>query len=363
MGIAMIKTQPNHRLGALSACIALALGATSANAQVTLYGIVDAGVRYSSGLTAANAASDASTTSVGSGINTTSRFGMRGSEDLGGGLRATFNLESGILVDTGAQANATKLFDRAATVGLQGAFGQVTIGRQTTLLADANSQFDPIRSRFAGFNPNIAIAALSQHRLGIEYGPAGSNAGSFRLDNSIKYSGTFSGLTLRAMHAFGEQSGNTSALSSSGVGASFATGGIALGGAYQRMIAANDLDLKGYLVGATANVAKHQLSVSYAQSTAETTATAETRNKTYGLGGIFAFSANNLVLGVYRVDRSRTGQVRDGFDRFIAFWEHNLSKRTALYIEADHTRWRDGYQGAGNKSSATGFSLGAKHSF
>jgi predicted porin len=353
-----------RRNGAMCAAIMLALAGSSAEAQVTLYGILDAGARYSSGLTAANAASNGSTTSVGSGINTTSRFGFRGSEDLGGGLRATFNLESGILVDTGAQANATKLFDRAATVGLQGAFGQVTIGRQTTLLADANSQFDPIRSRFAGFNPNIAIAALSQHRLGIEYGAAGSNAGSFRLDNSIKYSGTFSGITLRAMHSFGEQSGNTSSLSSTGAGASFATGPVSFGGSYQRFVTANNLDLKGYYVGATANLAPHQLSISYAQSTAETTATAETRNKTYGIGGVINLSAANaIVLGVYRVERSRTGQSDDGFDRIIAFWEHNLSKRTTLYIEADHTRWRNGYQGVGAKSSATGFSIGAKHSF
>jgi predicted porin len=360
----MSVTKSSLRLSALSASIAFAFGASVSQAQVTLYGIVDAGVRYSSGLTAANASSADNVWSVGSGINTTSRFGMRGSEDLGGGLRATFNLESGILVDTGAQANATKLFDRAATVGLQGAFGQVTIGRQTTLLADSNSQFDPIRSRFAGFNPNIAIAALSQHRLGIEYGPAASNAGSFRLDNSVKYSGTFSGVTLRAMHAFGEQSGNSTALSSSGAGVSFAAGPVSVGGSYQRLVALNELDLKAYYLGASANLSAHQLSVTYAQSTAETTAVAETRNKTYGVGGLFALSAaNNLVLGLYRVERSRTGQRKDGFDRVIAFWEHNLSKRTALYLEADHTRWRDGYEGAGNKRNATGFSFGAKHSF
>jgi Gram-negative porin len=232
------------------------------------------------------------------------------------------------------------------------------------LLADTNSQFDPIRSRFAGFNPNIAIASLSQHRLGLEYGPAGSNAGSFRLDNSIKYSGTFSGLNVRAMHAFGEQSGNASALSSTGVGASFSSGPVALGGSYQRMSTANDFDLKAYYLGASASVAQHQFSVSYAQSTADAPTPTETRNKTYGIGGLLALSAaNNLVLGLYRVERSRTGLASDGFDRIIAFWEHNMSKRTTLYIEADHTRWRNGYEGAGNKSSASGFSLGAKHSF
>jgi len=185
-----------------------------AQSSVTLYGVADAGVRYGSGLTAAYAGSADTSTAVNSGINTTSRFGFRGSEDLGGGLKAIFNLESGINLDTGASANATKLFDRAAIVGLQGGWGSVTAGRQTTVLADVVSAVDPLGSRFASFNPNVGIAALSAHRLGAEFGPAGSTTGAYRLDNSVKYVGRLSDFSVRAMHAFGEQAGSSSNLSS-----------------------------------------------------------------------------------------------------------------------------------------------------
>ncbi|MBL3250383.1 porin, partial [Klebsiella pneumoniae] len=83
----------------------------------------DLGLRSGSGLTASNAAAPGSTHSLGSGTHTTSRWGLRGSEDLGGGAKALFNLESGLNADTGAPANASKYFDRASWVGLQGGWG------------------------------------------------------------------------------------------------------------------------------------------------------------------------------------------------------------------------------------------------
>ena len=189
-----------------------------AQSSITRYGVADAGVRYGSGLNTAYGGDAGSSTAVNSGINTTSRFGFRGSEDIGGGLKAIFNL------NTGASVSATKLFDRAAVVGLQNNSGTVTAGRQTTVLADVVSAVDPLGSWFANFNPNVGIAALSAHRLGAEFGPAGSTTGAYRLDNSVKYVGRISDFSVRAMHAFGEQAGNSSNLSSSGLGAGYQSG-------------------------------------------------------------------------------------------------------------------------------------------
>ena len=92
-----------------AACAAL-IGhcAMAQSTDVTLYGVVDLGLRNGSGLTASNAPTAGSSHSLGSGIHTTSRWGLRGSEDLGGGAKALFNLESGLNADTGAPANATK---------------------------------------------------------------------------------------------------------------------------------------------------------------------------------------------------------------------------------------------------------------
>jgi predicted porin len=186
------------RLGALCAAVASTCVVAQTNG-VTLYGIVDLGMRHGSGLTASNAASAGSTDSLGSGINTTSRWGLRGTEDLGGGAKAVFQLESGLNADTGAPANASKYFDRASWLGLQGGWGTLALGRQTTTLADAISPVDPLGMRFAGFNASIGVAALSQHGLGIEFGSAGSTSGSYRLDNAVKYTGRFGGFTARAM--------------------------------------------------------------------------------------------------------------------------------------------------------------------
>ncbi len=93
-----------------------AAGSAHAQSNVTLYGRLDAGISNTS-----NAGPNKSSmTQVSSGGMNTSRWGILGSEDLGGGLKAVFNLEGGILVDTGAADGA--LFKRQANVGLEGAF-------------------------------------------------------------------------------------------------------------------------------------------------------------------------------------------------------------------------------------------------
>ena len=356
------KSQYHRPLAALS-LLALACAA-SAQSNVTLYGIMDAGVRYSSGLDAANAASASTATAVGSGVNNTSRFGLRGAEDLGGGMRATFNLESGLNIDTGANANATKLFDRASYVGLQLDTASVTLGRQTTVLADVVGQVDPLGSRFASFNPNVGIAALSAHRLGIEYGPSGATTGAYRLDNSVKVVGRLSDFTVRAMHALGEQPGAASSLSSSGLGLGYQAGDYTAALGYAQFKSATGLELKGYLGGVAAKLGSSKLSLTYGSHEAETSATAKTRNRTLGLGGTVPLTDSlDLVLAHYRVNRTRTANVSDGFNRTLAFLEYKLSKRTRWYAELDQTHWKSGYQAATVKSTASGISTGLVHTF
>ncbi len=352
--------QSKKKLFAISfVCVA---GAAQAQASVTMYGVADLGVRHASGLDAANAASKGNTNFMGSGINTTSRLGFRGVEDLGGGLKAVFNLESGWNLDTGMPNS--KFFDRASWVGLQGNWGSLGLGRQTTVLADALSGTDPLGNRFAGFNPNIQVAALSAHRLGVEYGPTGSSSGAYRLDNSIKYTGRFDALTVRAMHGLGEQAGSSSALSSSGVSLRYDRDGYTATLAYGDFSSAKNLDLKAYLAGLSGKLGKGKLFVTYGVNEAQTTATAVTENSTLGLGAQFPISSQlNLVAAHYKVARSRTGSADDGFNRMVAFAEYALSKRSLVYLEVDRTNWKNNYQGASNKPSPTGFAAGIKHTF
>jgi predicted porin len=104
-------------LAALTAFV----GAASAQSSVTLYGRVDLSV-------AKNIGNDAKQIQNGSG----SRLGLRGAEDLGGGLSAIFNIEHRFNADTGAQSVASRFWTGRSFVGLKGGFGQVVFGREYT---------------------------------------------------------------------------------------------------------------------------------------------------------------------------------------------------------------------------------------
>ncbi len=331
---------------------------------VTLYGVVDLGLRNGSGLSASNAPAPGSTRSLGSGIHTTSRWGLRGSEDLGGGAKALFQFESGLNADTGAPANATKYFDRASWVGLQGSWGTLALGRQTTTLADAISPVDPLAMRFASFNPSIGVAALSQHGLGIQYGSAGATSGSYRLDNSLKYTGRFGGFTARAMWGIGEVESQTSALSSHGVGLAWAGNGLVVSGAYQTFNDSNKRSLDGATLGASYQWGAVRLAANAGRSKAETAAGRFTEQRMLSAGGTWAATPwLDVTAAYYKVDRARTGAADDGYGRWVAFAEYKLSRRTKVYAELDSTRWRNGFQGAANKTTATGISAGVVHTF
>jgi predicted porin len=122
----------------LAAAAVLMISAGAAHAQastVTLFGVVDAGVRYVKN-------GDRSVSSASSnGINS-SRFGVRGQEDLGGGLRAGFWLESGFTPDNGTQSDAARFWSRRSTVSLLGTFGEVRLGRDYSPSYTGWSEFD-----------------------------------------------------------------------------------------------------------------------------------------------------------------------------------------------------------------------------
>lgn len=155
------------------ALAALASVATVASAQssVTLFGIVDAAARQ------VKNGSAGSQKQLASGANSTSRFGLRGVEDLGGGLRAGFHLESGIGIDTGT--TDAKFWGRRSTVSLLGGFGEVRLGRDY-LPSVLNTFLEPFGA--------VGVGSIG---AGITYG-AGSNLGSvattvLRADNAVSF--------------------------------------------------------------------------------------------------------------------------------------------------------------------------------
>lgn len=171
---------------ALAAWILAATGAgAGAAAQSTevVYGVFDAAIELT---TNADATKHGVTRmpSFGGGL-APSRIGVRGTEALGGGLAAVFDLEAGFNPDTGASGQGNRLFGRQAWVGLAGPAGQVTIGRQYNALFPSMFELD----MFAG----------AQFSLG-SLDPALSNA---RHDNAIAYQGLFRGVTLLGTYSLG----------------------------------------------------------------------------------------------------------------------------------------------------------------
>jgi predicted porin len=170
-------------IAAIAAC-----GAAHAQTNVTMYGLLDTAIDYN---TNADAAGHSRTwmPSLGGGMFP-SRIGFRGTEDLGGGLKAIFTLETGIYTDTGTTGQGNRLFGRQAWVGLAGNWGQVTLGRNYNMLYNSM--------------PEVEIIGPAQYGLGSL--DAGIPNG--RTDNSVAYKGTFGAVTVGATYSLGRDVSN-----------------------------------------------------------------------------------------------------------------------------------------------------------
>ena len=175
-----------------TAILAAFAGAAHAQSSVTLYGLIDAGVTY------VNHAGTGgkSLYQYGDGVSQGSRWGLRGSEDLGGGLKAIFLLENGFNSGTGALGQGGALFGRQAYVGLtKDDIGSLTLGRQYSFSTDY------LGGAYANGGETVA-GNYGYHINDID------QLTSSRINNSIKFnSANFYGLTFGAMYGFSNQAG------------------------------------------------------------------------------------------------------------------------------------------------------------
>lgn len=236
---------------ALAAFGAMA-GAAHAQSTVTLYGLLDANfgsfkTNRVAGVTAATpngtSVQNLTQTKIDSAGLNGNRWGLRVSEDIGGGMAVIANLESGFSIDTGSSAQGGLLFGRRANVGISSGFGTLVIGRNSSSYDDVSpnhammgeSGFDP-----SGLNngPSPAVAAT----LGTAAGAAtflgrkttwvGYNT---RFNNSVKYtSPNFGGFSGSLMYAFGEDKTQTvSASKTVSANLKYANGPLLVSGGYQ----------------------------------------------------------------------------------------------------------------------------------
>jgi general bacterial porin, GBP family len=200
---------------------ALAAPAAHAQSSVTLYGLIDAGIMYTNNV--ASGKSSGALWQATSGNINGSRFGVRGSEDLGGGLHAVFVLENGFNVQNGKLGQDGRMFGRQAYVGLASdQFGSLTLGRQYDSLVDFVA---PLSATAGTFGDTGFAHPFDNDNLNH----------SLRMSNAVKYtSNTYSGLKFGALYAFSNQT-DFAVNRAYSFGASYNNGPLAIAAGYLQM--------------------------------------------------------------------------------------------------------------------------------
>lgn len=199
-------------LAVLSMAIALqCLAAPADDSAVTIYGVVDAFVQVLD--------SGSHLSRVRSGGLVGSRLGFKGSEDLGHGLKSFFALESGMNIDDGAINQSNTFFGRLSQVGLSGAFGTVSLGRQYSSLYAATTEMSiftnaasgPSTVLIGGFGGGYEpVRGASASAIPPAAGATG-NGSPLRVNNSLRYeSPNYEGVKASLLYGAGELAGRTS---------------------------------------------------------------------------------------------------------------------------------------------------------
>ncbi|TAL97788.1 MAG: porin [Paraburkholderia sp.] len=203
-------------LSTLSLALLGTAGVAHAQSSVTLYGVLDDSIQYVSNV------QGHSLWNMAAGNLQGNRWGMKGSEDLGGGLKAIFQLENGFNPNNGKASQGNRMFGRQAYVGLSGnSWGTATVGRQ----------YDPV--------VDLVQPLTADNYWGSTFTTAGdvdNNDNSSRTNNSIKYtSPVWGGFQFEGMYALGGVAGSTGSGQTWAGAATYATGPFAVAAGYIRM--------------------------------------------------------------------------------------------------------------------------------
>lgn len=323
----------------IALAVLTAAGAASAQSSVQVYGIADVwlGVEKETG-------TKAQTVLQSGGVNG-SRWGLKGSEDLGGGLQAIYTLEQGFKLDDGAvsdiQGSKTG-FNREASVGLTGSLGTVKLGKVWTAYDDVQAASNPV------FDSVLTPSAKAFASTSYLANP----------NNGIKYtSPTFNGFTAGASYALDEETAGNSEITS--LALHYANGPFAAAVAYQTEQVVASADTTDYFnLNASYNLGVVTLKGVYAQREVTT----GFKDQEYQIGvdypvapnlilsAAYAYSENENVAGVKQSDNSGIGLAA----------AYALSKRTTAYAGVRNTKL-DNVVGADVTTSV--YAVGLNHKF
>ncbi|MGT2476521.1 porin [Paraburkholderia terrae] len=367
---------PTLTAGMTGALMAFA-SAASAQSSVTLYGLVDAGMSFNSN------AGGKHQVAMTSGNMNGARWGLTGIEDLGGGLRAIFQLEAGYSVTNGTIGQNGTEFGRQAYVGLTNQYGTATLGRQ---YSDVSMKVGP----FQASNWAAGGAAYGAH-----VGDIDNLDSSWRINNAVKFQSVdYNGLTFGGLYSFGGQAGNFTKNNIYDLDVTYANGPFSAAVAYlyaknpnfsfygnrandsttgvnitspavagyaaagsQQIVTAG----AAYKVGAAtlgmvySNVKFNSLGVT-AVAGLNPTARAYRGSATFNIGEVSVkyYVTPSLLLGVaynYTRDSGATGDSGAHYNQYDLGAIYSLSKRTALYLVGLY-QTASGTNSLGNKAVA-----------
>jgi len=321
-------------------------GMAVAQSTVTLFGIVDLNGRY-----VKNDGGGNRKTLSQDGLNS-SRFGVRGVEDLGGGLRAGFHLEAGVNPDVGT-ANA-KFWGRRSTVSLLGGFGEVRLGRDYTPTFLNHSAFDPFGTNGIGDTSNVARFRAT----GLTW---------VRSDNSIGYflPPNIGGVYGQAMVAAGE--GGPGKFYGGRVGFAGGPFNVSVALSQEHIVPGGATKLKIASVGGSWNFGFLTAMAFFAQEKLD--AVADDKERRWMLGASVPLGQGEIRGSFTRSDHT-TAPTGNDADQIALGYIYNLSKRTALYATGSriNNKGTQAFVIAGGPAltpggKSLGFEGGIRHSF
>lgn len=328
------------------------VGAAFAQSSVTLYGRIDMSIASQQTKLGGTTTADKGA-QIRSGAHTGSRWGLRGSEDLGGGLKANFQLEQGFNADNG-EASSTRQFHRVSKVGLSGGFGSLDIGRQYSPIDNLYGQHDAMG--YSGYGAmNYAFNA-------------GAFADAGRIDNSVFYmTPDMGGFSAGIMWAPGENKapGVTSAGRHVSVQAIYGNGPLNIGGAYESSKATGaSRTLTGWDLGASYDIGAAKL---FAQieggKNNDAAAGAAYKDQGFQIGAVIPLGAPSLMVSYARenTDNSAGTKIQTA-SAFSLMAQYPLSKRT--YVYAAYLRGETDPTAAGVQTTKQqNYGLGLVHNF
>jgi predicted porin len=329
-----------------------------AQSNVTIYGVADAAIGFGE-----HGSNDF--TGVVNGVLSGSRIGFRGAEDLGNGLKAVFTLEQGFDIGNGTVSPPTvaggdAVFSRQAFVGLSGSFGTVSLGRQ----------YAP--GYFFNYDAALGSSIGTQSLLSNAGGMSITPNNRARWDNSLAYTGTFSGLTVRAIYSMNAIETTTGGVDPEdddayGLSLDYANGPLSVGAVYQ-VITNNAEDQEEWGIGGGYDFGVVKVVGSY-QAVDGLGYVSGQEADLWQVGVIVPVgAAGNIHLAYGEYDRDDLNNA--GAESWTLAYTHALSKRTTAYAVYNNT---ENESGVGSFGPVAGggvlgddssiFTVGVRHTF